>query len=323
MKRGLVIGKFLPIHNGHISLINFASSQCDELIVSMSYTDVDPISADLRFSWINEIFKDRPTVKPAMIRDDFDNDQLPLPERTKKWSEVIRRTYPTIDVLISSESYGDPFAMNLGINHISFDPERIKHPVSATSIRKDPFIHWGYIPEVVRPFFVKKVCLYGPESTGKSTLAIKLADRYQTEFVPEVAREFINSNDFTVDDIIKIALAHFDRIEQKTKTANKILICDTDVITTQIYCRHYLKSVPDILYALEKKVSYSRYFLLDIDVPWVSDGLRDLGQHREFMMKTFTNELVQRAIDFVPVQGDYTEREKIICNEIEGMMFRT
>jgi nicotinamide riboside kinase len=58
-------------------------------------------------------------------------------------------------------------------------------------------------------------------------------------------------------------------------------------------------------------------------VPWVSDGLRDLGQHREFMMKTFTNELVQRAIDFVPVQGDYTEREKIICNEIEGMMFRT
>ncbi|HEX6891906.1 MAG TPA: AAA family ATPase [Chryseolinea sp.] len=320
MKRGLVIGKFLPVHKGHISLINFAASQCDELIVSMSYTDVDPIPADLRFSWINEIFKDHPTIKPAMIKDDFDNDQLPLPERTRKWSEVIRRIYPPIDVLISSEAYGDPFAVNLGIKHISFDPGRKNHPVSATMIRKNPFVYWEYLPEVVRPYFVKKVCLYGPESTGKSTLAIRLANRYQTEYVPEVAREFINSNDFTVDDIVKIAVAHFERIEQKTKTANKILICDTDVITTQIYCRHYLNSVPDILYALEKKVAYSTYFLLDIDVPWVPDGLRDLGEHRESMMKTFTDELVQRGIDFVPVQGDFVKREQIISNEIEHLL---
>jgi HTH-type transcriptional regulator, transcriptional repressor of NAD biosynthesis genes len=320
MKRGLVIGKFLPIHNGHIALINFAASQCDEVIVSMSYTDQDPISADLRFSWINEIFKDRPTIKPAMIRDDFDNEQLPLPERTKKWSEVIGGAYPPIDVLISSETYGEPFALNHGIKHISFDAERKNHPVSATKIRQNPFNYWEYIPEVVRPFFVKKLCLYGPESTGKSTLAIKLANRYQTEYVPEVAREFINSNDFTLDDIIKIARAHIDRIEQKTKTAHKILICDTDCITTQIYCRHYLKVVPDILYELEKKVDYSKYFLLDIDVPWVGDGLRDLGHHREFMMKTFKDELIQRGIDFVPVQGTYEEREEIISREIDRIM---
>ncbi|HMG89862.1 MAG TPA: AAA family ATPase [Chryseolinea sp.] len=323
MRRGLVIGKFLPIHHGHIALIDFAASQCDELIVSMSYTDQDPISADLRFSWINEIFKDRPTIKPAMIRDDFDNDQLPLPARTKKWSEVIRRTYPAIDVLFSSETYGEPFALNLEVKHRSFDPERIKHPVSATMIRKNPFTHWEHIPEVVRPYFVKKICIYGPESTGKSMLAIKLANRYQTEYVPEVAREFINSNDFTVDDIVKIARAHVDRIEQKTKTANKILICDTDGITTQIYCRHYLKVVPDILYTLEKKVEYSKYFLLDIDVPWVADGLRDLAANREFMMKTFRDELVQREIDFVPVRGDYVEREEIVSSEIDRMMSMT
>ncbi len=84
MKRGLVIGKFLPIHDGHIALINFAASQCDELIVSMSYTDQDPIPADLRFSWIKEIFKDRPAIKPAMIRDDFDNEKLPLTRTNEK-----------------------------------------------------------------------------------------------------------------------------------------------------------------------------------------------------------------------------------------------
>ena len=253
MKRGLVIGKFLPIHDGHLALINFAASQCDEVIVSMSYTDQDPIPADLRFSWISEIFKDRPSIKPARIRDDFDDELLPLPERTKKWSEVIRRVYPPFDVLFSSEPYGDPLAANLGIIHTSFDTERKANPVSATMIRKNPFKYWDFIPLVVRPYFVKKVCIYGPESTGKSTLAIKLASRFQTEYVPEVAREFISSNDFTVDDIIAIALTHFSRIEEKTKTANKILICDTDVITTQIYCRHYLNVVPDILYTLEKK----------------------------------------------------------------------
>jgi len=320
MQRGLVIGKFMPIHEGHIALINFAASQCDELIVSMSYTDQDPIAEDLRFSWIVEIFKDHFAIKPAMIRDDFDNEGLPLPERTKKWSEVIRRTYPPIDVLFSSEPYGEPFAVNLGIVHKSFDPERKKLPVSATMIRKNPFNYWEYIPIVVRPHFVKKVCIYGPESTGKSTLAMKLADRYHTEYVPEVAREFIDSNDFTIDDIIKIGLAHFNRIEEKTKTANKILICDTDVITTQIYCRHYLNVIPDILYDLEKKVNFSKYFLLDIDVPWIADGLRDLGRHREFMMKTFRDELIQRGITFVPVKGDYVEREEIICREIDRLM---
>jgi HTH-type transcriptional regulator, transcriptional repressor of NAD biosynthesis genes len=320
MKRGLVIGKFLPIHDGHIALINFAASQCDELIVSMSYTDQDPIPADLRFSWVKDIFEDHPAIKPAMVRDDFDNEHLPLLERTKKWSEVIQRIYPSIDILFSSERYGDPFAMNLGIIHTSFDPERKAYPVSATMIRKNPFIHWDFIPLVVRPYFVKKVCIYGPESTGKSTLAIRLADRYKTEYVPEVAREFINSNDFTVDDIVAIALAHFNRIEEKTKTANRILICDTDVITTQIYCRHYLNVVPEILYELEKKVNYSKYFLLDIDVPWVEDGLRDLGHRRDFMMNTFRDELIQRRISFVPVQGDYAQREQIISGEIARML---
>src|SRR5688572_20320300 len=101
MKRGLVIGKFLPIHDGHIALIEFAASQCDELIVSMSYRDQDPIPADLRFLWIKEIFKDRPSIKPAMIKDDFDDENLLLPERTKRWSAVIRRVYPPMDVLFS------------------------------------------------------------------------------------------------------------------------------------------------------------------------------------------------------------------------------
>src|SRR5690606_4037833 len=147
MKRGLVIGKFLPIHKGHIALINFAASQCDEVIVSMSFTDGDVIDPALRFSWITSIFKDQPAVKPAMIRDDFDDDALPLIQRTKIWADQIRKIYPPVHVLFSSEEYGDSFSGHLGIPHVTFDPARSKIQISATLIRNHPLKYWDFIPD--------------------------------------------------------------------------------------------------------------------------------------------------------------------------------
>lgn len=165
---------------------------------------------------------------------------------------------------------------------------------------------------------VKKICFYGPESTGKSFMAKKLAEKYKTEFVPEVAREFITTNNFKREDIIVIGRAQTERIFQKARTAHKFLFCDTDLITTQIYSRQYLKVVPPILYELEKMVEFDRYFLFDIDVPWVSDGMRDLGdeKQREEMYAIFKHELDRRNIPYIKVQGDWEERERIIVREI-------
>lgn len=169
---------------------------------------------------------------------------------------------------------------------------------------------------------VKLVCFYGPESTGKSVMAKKMAEKYRTEFVPEVARELITSNHFNREDIIMIGRAQTERIFQKVRKANKILFCDTDLITTQIYSRQYLKVVPPILYELEKMVEYDAYFLFDIDVPWVSDGLRDLGDERkrEAMQAIFKGELDRRNISYVNVRGEWEEREKIIDREVAKLM---
>ena len=169
---------------------------------------------------------------------------------------------------------------------------------------------------------IKLVCFYGPESTGKSFLAKKMAEKYNTEFVPEVARELITSNDFNREDIIIIGRAQTERIFQKARKANKALFCDTDLITTQIYSRQYLKTVPPVLYELEKMVEYDLYFLFDIDVPWVEDGLRDLGnkEKRKEMYGIFKNELVRRNISYVNVQGDWYEREQIIIKEVNKLM---
>ena len=167
---------------------------------------------------------------------------------------------------------------------------------------------------------MKKVCFYGPESTGKSFLAAKLARIYKTEFVPEVAREVITSSKFSVDDIIRIGQLQTARVKQKEKTANKVLICDTDLITTQIYSRQYLGIVPPELIELEKEINYDLYFLFDIDVPWIADGLRDLGERREEMYGIFRDELLRREISFITVSGSFDQREAIVKAGIDKLI---
>jgi HTH-type transcriptional regulator, transcriptional repressor of NAD biosynthesis genes len=320
LKRGLVIGKFLPPHNGHVALINFARQQCDEVIVSMSITEHDVIPLAKRLEWLTKIFQHDQNVIIRTIVDDFDDPNLSLNERTKQWAAVIDQVYPKFDYLFSSEEYGEPFAKHLNAKHFQFDPERKFVPISATAIRKKPLTNWQFIPEVVRPYFVKKICFYGAESTGKSTMAIAMAEKYKTIFVPEVAREMLTSNDFTLEDIEKIGVAHFKRINVATHQANKILFCDTDVLTTQIYSAHYLGKIPEILFELEREMKYDKYFLLDIDVPWVADGLRDLGNFRQEIHLRFKNALDQRNIDYTTVSGSWEEREEIVSKEIEKLL---
>ncbi|MFZ9503216.1 MAG: AAA family ATPase [Cyclobacteriaceae bacterium] len=161
------------------------------------------------------------------------------------------------------------------------------------------------------------ICFYGPESTGKSTLAKKLAVHFQTLFVPEVAREIVTSNQFTLDDIRKIAKAQNQRVKEFIPKANRFLICDTDILTTRIYSNQYLGEAPIELDDLEKEILYDHYFLFDIDVPWISDGMRDLKDQRPAMLEKFKKELDSRAIPYTWVRGNYEERERFLIQEIE------
>ncbi|UKJ08412.1 AAA family ATPase [Solitalea lacus] len=164
-----------------------------------------------------------------------------------------------------------------------------------------------------------KICIYGPESTGKSTLAAYLAVKFESVCVPEIARDFITSNDFTVEDIVEIGRAQTEAVLTQSATANKFLFCDTDLITTQIYSDYYLGVIPEELYELEKKVSYDLYFLTDIDVPWVPDGLRGLWHNRAEMFERFKSELDKRNIKYYLVQGSFQERQQFAVNIIREL----
>ena len=317
--RGLVIGRFLPPHAGHVALIEFAATQCDELIVSISDTQGEPIDARLKLAWLKKIFIGQSKVKFALLEDHFDDETIPLNERTKIWAENIAEKYPAVDFVFSSEEYGEPLARHLGAKHILFDVDRKNFPVSGSLIRKSPFQYWNFIPDVVKPFFVKRICFYGSESTGKSVMTEKMAAKYQTVFVPEVARELITSNVFNREDIIAIGREQTARVFEQTKKANKLLFCDTDVITTQVYSRHYLKVVPPVLYEFERMVQYDLYFLFEIDTEWIRDNLRDLGsdEERKHMNKLFKDELERRSIPYITVRGNWEQREKIVLQAID------
>ncbi|MBG9376899.1 AAA family ATPase [Panacibacter sp. DH6] len=322
MKRGLVIGKFMPLHHGHIALINYAAERCDELIVSMSYTHYDAINPQLRFSWLQHIFSSNLFIKCYLIKDDFDNENLPLYERTKLWAKRIQQVYPPISYVFSSESYGEPFAESLAATHIPFDVTRALVPVSATLIRTKPFTYWNFIPDIVRPYFVKKICFFGPESTGKTYMASRMSAIFNTQWVSEAARAMLTSNEFTKTDIIKIATKQFQDYQTKLLTANKFLFCDTDVITTQIYSQHYLGEVPAELLNIELQTPYDIYFLMNIDVPWIADYIRDFGDRRNIMMEIFTAQLDKRKILCKVVSGSYAEREQQVIHTLNEMLMQ-
>ena len=165
-----------------------------------------------------------------------------------------------------------------------------------------------------------KVCFYGPESTGKSTMARRMAKHYHTVFVPEVSREMVTSNQFTEEEIVRIGEAQTQRVLEQAKIANLILFCDSDLITTQIYAEIYLKKVPKALIDLEKKIKYDQYLLFDIDIPWVADGLRDMGERRSEMMECFRSKLESRKIPYTLISGSLEQRERVIISVVDNLL---
>ncbi|GAB3513645.1 AAA family ATPase [Emticicia fontis] len=320
LKKGLVFGKYMPVHEGHLALIEFAKSQCEHIIVSMSFMPNDPIDHTLRFGWLQKIFEGQPNITVVEKIDDFHDESLPIFEATKLWADFIRREFPDIEAFFCSEDYGEPLSFHLDLPCVLFDKARLQIPVSATKIRQNPFKYWDFIPYIVRPYYVKKICLFGPESVGKTILSQKLANHYKTVFVPEAAREILTSNDIDEDIIVKIGKRQTELVKSKTELANKLLFCDTDLITTQIYSKLYLDYIPEILPALEKEVHYDLYFLLNIDVEWVDDPLRDLGYRREEMYQTFKAELDKRQINYISISGNWDDRMSKMIEEINRLL---
>jgi NadR type nicotinamide-nucleotide adenylyltransferase len=177
------------------------------------------------------------------------------------------------------------------------------------------------------PSNIIKVVLFGPESTGKTTLSEQLARHYHSVWVPEYAREYLqnkwNEERKTCEpkDLLPIAEGQMYLENKLAKKANKILICDTDLLETKVYSEAYYIGHCDPI--LEKNAltnTYDLYFLTYIDVPWEKDDLRDKPKERERMFKAFETALKHYSRSFVILKGSKTERLKTAIQHIDNLL---
>jgi HTH-type transcriptional regulator, transcriptional repressor of NAD biosynthesis genes len=312
--RGLFIGSFNPVHNGHIEVLKFALTQVETLTVLFCYESDEKIPAVLRGQWLQSICR-----KIGQGRIQIEGICEPSLSYSKKssrtvskaWADYVLLKFGHFNAVFGSEKYVEYLAEYMNCEAQVFDRQRLKTPVSSTLIRNKPFKYWEHIPSVVRPFFVKKICFFGSESTGKSTMAKILAEHYQTEWVPEMARDILGDRRCEITDFPQIAYTQTGEVLRKTLSANKILLCDSDLIITELYARIYFNECPQVVLDLQKIIHYDLYLFFEIDVPWVADGTRDLGdpEVRARMRDLFKNALIERHIPFVTISGNWEERK--------------
>ena len=306
-RHGLVIGKFMPLHAGHQYLIATARQQVDTLTIVLFSKPHEPISGYLREDWLIETYPDLP-----IFQHDLDGPVDFTSETAWQfWVDAIRSMLRApVDLVFTSEPYGDELARRLGARHISVDPSRQRFPISATAIRAAPLAHWEYLPPAVRAHYVRRVAIVGAESTGKTTLAHALAAHFNTVWVPEFARDYLIARGgvCTEADMPLIADGQAAAEDAHARQANRLLICDTNLLTTRLWHEHYFGAPPARLALLAAERTAHLTLLCAPDNPWVADGLRDSPGHRAWFHDRFQAELDAAGLPYRILSGPYPAR---------------
>lgn len=167
----------------------------------------------------------------------------------------------------------------------------------------------------------KKIAIIGPESTGKSTLSRQLADYFGTTWVPEFARQYLDtiSRPYVESDLLTIAKGQKDAEDRLLGTANDFLFCDTTLIVLKVWSEHsYGRCDPWILDQLER-VKYDYFFLTDIDMPWEEDPQREHPHKREYFFKLYKNYLDEGGFPYTLVSGNEEERLQTAIGKIKSL----
>jgi NadR type nicotinamide-nucleotide adenylyltransferase len=299
---GLVIGKFRPPHKGHSLLIRTALERSERVTVVVCSDAADSIPAELRAAWLREI---HPEAEVRVVETTGTD-----PHDSRFWAEqTILWFGKAPDAVFTSEAYGETYAHFLGCSHVSVDPERRLVPISASLILARPLAHLEYLEPGVRAHFIPRVALVGAESTGKTTLARALAAHYGTTWVPEYGRPYwdglltLPRLDCTTADFVHIAEAQQRMEDALARHAQRVLICDTDALTTELWHERYLQHDAPAVRALADARQYALYLLTADEIPWQDDGTRDSPHLRPWFQSRFRQELEARQKPFIYLDG--------------------
>ena len=155
-----------------------------------------------------------------------------------------------------------------------------------------------------------KVVINGPESTGKTTLTKQLAEYFNTEYVPEFARNYLQEKwDLkkeicSKEDLLVIVKEQLNLENELSSKANKVLLLDTNIITTVNWSITHFDGFCDPWIIRQTEfLEYDHYLITNIDFPWVKDDLRDRPNERENMLSSLINQHDIRGLKYSIISG--------------------
>ena len=333
-QRGLVVGKFSPLHKGHEAVIRRAFELCREVVlISYCNPEFSGCEAKCREKWLAELFPGarRLVVTKEGLAGLLCNSNQPISIPRNEEPDFVHRRFVgqlcyeglgiTVDAVFTSEVYGDGFAHELTayfreripsaleVRHVLVDLDRREFPISGTAIRSDLEKNRMWLSPIVYASFVRRVCILGGESSGKSTLAEGLARRFGTVHVPEYGRELWERKNGALDfgDLLDIAQTQVTREEEACLRANQFLFCDTAPLTTLFYSSHLFQRAERRLEELADR-HYDLTVLCAPDFEFVQDGTRQDSNFRERQNRWYVRELARRGVPWLEVGGSIEQR---------------
>lgn len=334
-KIGMYGGSFNPLHLGHVNDIIEAANQCEKLYVVLSNTN-DPKEIDHkeRLMWLKNITSDMENVEVFEI---FDKNTS---KDTYDWNlgaqDIKKYINAPIDVVFSGDDYkGRNIWETLYPESeiVYFPREEIN--ISSTQIREDPFKYYDYLPKIVQRHYIKKVCVIGTESCGKSTLVRNLAKYFNTTYVEEAGRlvcvEAGGIDNMQKYHYFEILFKHKQLEKQALENANRVLLMDTDSLTTLYYYQLGFgneaktdKDFESIAISISNLNDYDLYIFLEPDVKFVKDITRTCGD--DVTRKENNDKLKQildtNGIKYVSINGNYQERYQESKTKIKKLIGR-
>lgn len=320
---GLVLGKFCPLHKGHQYLIDTALRNCERVYIVVDNIMDDVIRVSTRMQWVTKEYPDAIVLTQA---HSLPQDPSETPYFWDIWREALLALLPEkVDAVFSSEQYGYRLANELNAESVMVDRERIHVPIFAKSIRSDLIRNWDYLSNAAKAELMTTVCVFGPESTGKTTLTKRLATHFNAPYVPEYAETIIRAKngDISLDDMELIVKGHHKIIQQEMEKLPPLLLIDTDAIASKIWSNELFGKESPIIEDYIALQKFTHYLLMDIDLPWQDDVHRYRPNEREVFFEKCKSELIFRRKDYSIISGTGDYRLQNAIRVIEKLIDMT
>lgn len=328
---GLYGGSFNPLHLGHVDCILQASGLCRRLYLVLSVgvnrREIDP---RVRYRWLYQLTRHIGNVTILTLEDRAAAKEDYTQAHWMADAEAIRaQVGEPIDVVFAGSDYGPDSFWNRCYPDSAFHVFP-RGGISSTQIRRDPYGHWDWLPDLVRPYYTKRVLLIGGESTGKSTLTVHLRHRFNAASIDEAGRELSErsgtdrlmlSADFT-EILLQQKLNELRALE----LGKQLLFIDTDALVTQFYMSFLEDPDLDRNRALSDAIDgLNRYDLIlfcEPDVPFVQDGDRSpvIAADRSRYSRQIKELLRSHGREFVCISGDYHSRYRQAVRAVEALL---